>query len=165
MLLAFVGLGSKQIEWCRSDWYLRYFVAINCDEPSQREESASVVQWLDAKDSKVSKLLWNMVTLAALGKATAKFFGAPGLQSSKNDSYPLGVGEMSRSVARKVPLHFFGCCAFALQDPVNNSSIHIYMNPLMKTMLQGEPAKLCAKEQLGKHESLIFFRGGRFGGV
>ena len=41
---------------------------------------------------------------------------------------------------------------------MNNSSIHIYMNPLMKTMLQGKPAKLCAKEQLCHNESLIFKR-------
>ena len=62
---------------------------------------------------------------------------------------------------RKVPLHLAlaDVVLFAhLQDPVNNSSIHIYMNPLMKTMLQGEPAKLCAKEQLCHNESLIFKR-------
>eukprot|EP00434_Breviolum_minutum_P020848 symbB.v1.2.018389.t1/scaffold1460.1/size117342/1 len=70
----------------------QYFVAISCDEPIQPDASASVVQWLDAK------------------------------------------------------------------DPVNNSSIHIYMNPLMKTMLQGEPAKLCAKEQLC-HTKVSFLRG------
>lgn len=35
-----------------------------------------------------------------------------------------------------------------LQDPVNNSSIDIYMNPLMKNMLKGGDNKLCAKELL-----------------
>jgi len=51
-----------EFEW----WCPRYFVAISCDEPIQADASASVVQWLDSKDTKVSKFLWNMVMLAAL---------------------------------------------------------------------------------------------------
>ena len=69
-----------------------------------------------------------------------------------------------KDLLRKVPLHLaLADVVLHLQDPVNNSSIHIYMNPLMTTMLQGEPAKLCAKEQLCHNESLIFKRWTRGG--
>ena len=34
---------------------------------------------------------------------------------------------------------------FRLQDPYNNSSIAIYVNPLMKKMVQGEPTKTLHK--------------------
>jgi len=54
-----------------------------------------VVQWLDAKDTKVCKLLWNMVTLAALTwqndhklKVHLAFSPYPKMM------YPLVVGEM-----------------------------------------------------------------------
>ena len=69
-------------------------MAISCDEPIQPDASASVVQWLDAKDTKVCKLLWNMVTLAALTwqndhklKVHLAFSPYPKMM------YPLGIGE------------------------------------------------------------------------
>ena len=149
-----------EFEWCRP----RYFVAISCDEPIQPGASASVVQWLDSKDTKVSKLVWNMVMLAALTwqndrkiKVHLAFSPYPKMMS------PLGGLVKCKDVFRKVPLHLaLADVVLHLQDPVNNSSIHIYMNPLMKTMLQGEPAKLCAKEQLC-HTKVSFLRGGQGG--
>ena len=70
-------------------------MAISCDEPNQPDASASVVQWLDAKDTKVCKLLWNMETLAALTwqndhklKVHLAFSPYPKMM------YPLVVGEM-----------------------------------------------------------------------
>lgn len=39
-----------------------------------------------------------------------------------------------------------------LQDPYNNSSIAIYVNPLMKKMVQGEPTKLCTNEFLATYQ-------------
>lgn len=39
-----------------------------------------------------------------------------------------------------------------LQDPYNKSSIAIYVNPLMKKMVQGEPTKLCTNEFLATYQ-------------
>ena len=118
----------------------RYFVGMSCDEGSQPPgSSASVVQWLDAKDISWANVgtcwYWQQTNPANVHNIHLAF----------RFHWRFNV-KIACNFSGRVKILFQRVAH--LQDPVNNSSIDIYMNPLMKTMLKGGDNKLCAKEPL-----------------